>query len=347
MIRKHVIVVAVVVLLVGLALFFFPSTTKKVESPQQNVPAPAAPTQPAPAQDSPEPAPLQDAQPKAVGRTARSGEEWRREFFSSRDYFEFVSAAAAAALRGDGRAAYYVRQAISNCAAVLALYKRKADEPEFDPKQGYAEFLNRNATLPASERDELIDRYGRCERFAAENAFAGLPIKKEDAYLYTYWERLAAEQNDPLAAADTIGLERMQLSHLQNSEKRDAQDRIRNASQIALRSKDPQALFALGFGSANLFVRSNSSDSSGSKGLGLALAACEMGADCSFDHMGMKMSYRGTSMTDNSHLSFAEVMQSAVGLERYARAYQDAQEIKELLAREDWIALETQLGISK
>ncbi len=261
--------------------------------------------------------------------------DWTRAFGGSRDYSDFVATAAAAALAGDGRAAYYIRNALNRCNPVIALFKRKEKEPEFDPE---AEYINASSKLvypPVQPREDRVALFARCHRLAEGNAFANLPIMKEDGYSPDYWDRLSLTLNDPLAAADRVGVERAKLAKLPESERRDALAHINRLTQIALVSKDPQALFTLGLNS-NAFLDLVDAKNTDSKRLGLALAACELGADCVFSHLGFQMWRNSVNVSDISNLPFGDAMREMVGSDRFLRAYDDAQQFKEMWARGDW-----------
>jgi hypothetical protein len=340
--RRHLIVIAIVLAVGLVVLILFPAPIKNGEQePQRTESAPSAPT----VESATQAAQPYEA-PRVEAQTVRSPDEWRRAFFDSTDYYDFAVDAAAAALRGDGRAAYYMRKAIGRCANVIALHRRKLAEPGFDPKLGYEEILNGLPSMPAIERDERVARFDRCRRLASENAFAKLPLTVEEGTSYAYWDKLAMKLNDSLAGAEKVAIDRLQLSHLPKAEKSEAGERIRVASQAALRSRDPQTLFALGFSSADLFMPVTPQTSHQSKNLGLALAACELGADCVFSHLELQMSARGSKSVDNPNWSFADAMQSALSQDRFADAYRDSLHIKELIARGDFSGLEKFLALA-
>ena len=57
----------------------------------------------------------------------RVGDSWAARFYNTKDYFDFVSKAVKAAYDGDGRAAFFISEALTTCASIIQLAHAEAD----------------------------------------------------------------------------------------------------------------------------------------------------------------------------------------------------------------------------
>jgi hypothetical protein len=105
--------------------------------------------------------------------TSTAAATWTAKFRSSDDYLKFVIDALPAARSGDGRAAWYIGEALASCALVMKTYRGGAD-PEAQLNQELANMPK----APQWGRDLLAQKTHRCLGLAGEDPFAGLPPRE-------------------------------------------------------------------------------------------------------------------------------------------------------------------------
>jgi hypothetical protein len=254
---------------------------------------------------------------------------WAALFGASQDYYEFVSVAASSAIDGDGRAAFYVREALVECADIMVLQKRVADL-----ERTFQEDLN-GPFMPTWKRDDEMSRFHRCIHLAKEDAFAHLPVR-EGGYPYKFWEGLALDKHDPVAEADQVASEMLKLADLKSGvAKQQVLDRVQNYMRDAITSKDPEAIYLIGHAGAMQNLLGDPI-----RGFAMSLAACDLGYDCSVSNKRSYWRNCGETGSCGVNAAFADFLQQTLGADSYSRAYREAQEFKELLSRDDWAGLE-------
>jgi hypothetical protein len=248
--------------------------------------------------------------------------EWKRRLQDSTDYFHFVSEAAIAALAGDGRAALLVSEILPKCQLFKLQYAKAAD-----PWAAFEDYL---ATLPGRtpagdgfQRQE----FDRCQRFLTDDPLRHLQLGAEGS-TSPYWRRLAEQNNDPVARSQHAITQRARSA---SNDPAGFLDTVRSDLAVVIPSQDTEALYNAGV----LLVDTRVSKDP-LRGVAWMIVAMETGYDgphLNFPLCGEFGPCPGTA-------DFIATLQRDIGMERYARADAQAQEIKELMAREDWAALE-------
>ncbi|HEY4447865.1 MAG TPA: hypothetical protein VGN03_04620, partial [Steroidobacteraceae bacterium] len=179
------------------------------------------------------------AEPATRGDPAAAatvGDRWYRLMMSAPDRYTFVKGAAPAALKGDGRAAWLIGDAIADCINEITYAKRGVDSAAQLQQK-----LEENARVgnPAWLNDYLKAQHERCKTMGTGDAFAGLPAREGGYDHARYWWDLGAQSNDPGAQARGA-VEKMVTGNLDEAHAQAAVDR-------AVQSGDPMALFWVGF----------------------------------------------------------------------------------------------------
>jgi hypothetical protein len=262
----------------------------------------------------------QHAKPAARGDAAVTvavGDRWYRLMLSSPDRYTFIKEAAPAALKGDGRAAWLIGDALMDCIGDIVAVKRGEDPAEQLQQllQQYAQVGN-----PEWMAEMQRQRFERCKKLATTDPFAGLPPHEGDYMRPRYWWDRGANSDDPGAQARGA-VEKFVTGKASEAQAQAAIDK-------AVQSGDPMALFAVGFALSDLHWSSDTT-----RGNAIALAACELGYDCSADNPAMLIHTCKYSNDCGGITDFAEWLAANIGPDRYGEAYAQAQELKGYLAR--------------
>jgi hypothetical protein len=258
-------------------------------------------------------------------------QDWGKAFYSANDYFDFVISATKSAVDGDGRAAFYISEAVSKCSLIVALYGRTSD-----PEAAFNAEWNDRPHAPVWVVDKARNDFRLCSGFLKGNAFKDLP-ERAGGYDGKYWLDQAYNDGDPLAqivhAAGQLG-----KANSPNSSTGDvaliqaAQTDINNA----VASADPKALFKIGT------LISNGHGMDPIQGFAVSLAACDLGYDCAAASSNDDIF--GACVLSSScapGLSFSDIVVQSVGEVGYAEAYSRAQQFEDALRRGDMNAVQT------
>lgn len=254
-------------------------------------------------------------------------DDWEQEFYKSSDYFSFVSRAAVKGLNGDGRAAYFVSKAVAICAPVKIQYERTAD-----PAAAFQAEWSARANAPKWLLDKAQREFQTCVGMIAKDAFAALPQKPGGYWSSLYWQGEAYAAGDPLAQSVHAG---ETLSKTQFEKEAGARSASFSSAQLdidrAIGSKDVSALFQVG----QILSDGHYTDSK-TQGFVVAIAACEMGYDCSANNAALEP-YLGCVPigTCPPGLNYPDVIKSVVGNNGYADIYAQAQAFEDALSRGD------------
>ena len=245
--------------------------------------------------------------------------DWATKYYGAKDAFEFVSAAADKALKGDAAAAYYVAQAVTRC------YGRENDP--WNTVDSETAFVDKWAKMPKEQFAMEMDRkvMNACLRYVRENAFEGLPERAGGYKDRRFWGKIAYDGGYPLALADHASDEMTALPNGPIYETTNKQKRARAQIDVerVFASGQPEAIFALG----NLFD-SPSIKSSPDQGIVFRLAACELGYDCSAASPAIdSMLGCATSGTCPSNADIRDAVKQGIGAEAYAASYARAQQL--------------------
>jgi hypothetical protein len=260
-----------------------------------------------------------------------SPSDWDSEFYKSKNLFPLVKKAASAGLYNhDGRAAFLVGQAIQSCALVYKSYQRNPDvETTFD-----ADYAQMAPKAEEWARVRAREQFDRCLPMAKEDPFSDLPQRSEGYRNAAFWQQMALSNNDPVAESHQAILDLAEANY-KDSTGRDAT--LAKAQQLisdAAQSGDPRALFMTGQVLANA---RNSSDPV--RGVAISLAACDLGYDCSAKNPDNVFSVCVDSGACPADADYAYYMQQSLGPAAFGKAYQQAQTIVDLIARNDWDAV--------
>lgn len=268
-------------------------------------------------------------------RTVASASDWKAQFTSSADYLQFVKAALPAAKAGDGRAAYYIGQAMFKCGPIIAAARRGGD-PEAYVQQQLASL---HPGIEQAIKDEHEAKARRCFGLAKENAVDGLPET------LAYWQAQAAKAGDPLAQADVAAQAAAEISvdprmpeDVRAAKLKIVQDNLR----AVVESGDPTALFRAGMLMANPQLTTDAL-----RGVSVALAACDLGLDCTAANPDMLFHDCAVSGRCPPGMEWPQELQSSMGQEGYAQLYARAQQVVTAARAHDWNAVLADLTIDK
>jgi hypothetical protein len=250
-------------------------------------------------------------------------EGWSALYHSSPDRFEFIKMASDAALRGDGRAAFYVSEALLTCLLVAHTYRGSQD-----PEAQFAQEQARHKG-PQWHADQLERNFRRCIRLASEDPLAHLPERTE-GYPRQYWYDLALELGDPMAKFNRAAMSLSRLSDSRSKEQKALMTvQIKADLRDIVSSQDPHALHVLGFTLMDGRYSSNPF-----RGMAIALTACDLGFDCTPNNPNSLNAVCKESLECSPHESFTEDMQRQLG-RKFGEVYAMSEEFKEALARND------------
>ena len=249
--------------------------------------------------------------------------EWTVRYRNSQDYFQFAADAAQAALAGNGRAAMLITEVLETCNYYVDAYRSEVD-PEAAFVTGLADMIGVEQWF----RDGRLDEFRRCRRFFEGAPFLDLP-PRTGGYSVQYWRELANSTDDPLLkvlqAAREPGLYSADADEAAAA-KQAAQADLR----AAITSKDPDALY-----SAGMLLADGRLSADPLRGVAWVMVACDSGYDCSVRHPHNVYSLCAQVGTCPSDKDWHEIQQ-ALDPDSYARAHAMAQELKKMMARNDW-----------
>jgi len=284
--------------------------------------------------------------PGLAGQTTRQNSSsvspagWTARFRASDDYLKFVRDALPAAVSGDGRAAWYIKEALSSCALVMRMYRGSAD-----PQAKLQQQLESIPNAPQWARDDLAKKTHRCLGLAQQDdPFVSLP-ERRGGHPSAYWNEQALANGDPLAqertAVDALAAISVTQS-MSETEKTKQLDVAETNLRAAVQSGDPDALYYAGTLLADARYSSNPSN-----GIAVALAACDLGHDCSAGNPDNAFSNCKLSGACPADADYTYFMQQSLGPDKYAQIYSHAQEIEQSIRANDWDVVLTYLKIDK
>lgn len=247
-----------------------------------------------------------------------TADHWYDRLKSAPDRYAFVLQAAKVAHDGDGRAALYVGNAVMDCLVYITLAARGVDigadhqrELEQIPQNGNPDWI---AELKSRQ-------YERCKRLATADAFVGLPPRKGGYADPRYWWNLAKDLKDPGAMGrDTI--EKLANASFGVGPPISAEDGQAAIDQAVL-SGDPMAMFSIGFGLSDGHL-SNNTD----RGMAIALAACDLGYDCSWDNPAMQAEACKYNDSCSGATDYPSRLRTTLSPERFAKVYAESRELE-------------------
>jgi len=260
--------------------------------------------------------------------------DWHSEFLKAQDYFTFVGTAALAAQNGDPRASYYVGRALTECALVKNKYQ---DSP--DPEGALRDEIAGLPKMPQWVQDQRFKQLHLCIRLAKEDPFDKLPKREGGYWDSKYWYNQALAGHDPLAQIDAAATTLSSLSA--NASNYDDINSAESNIRSALASRDPAALFRVG-----LFLTNPTYSADPLRGAAMALAACDLGYDCSSNNPENFFSICRESAQCPADADLGYYLKQSLGDQRFAQAYARAQQLIDSLAQSDASLLEPFIQIN-
>lgn len=275
----------------------------------------------------------------AQGQPSVTPAQWTAKFHSSQDYRDFVVDALPRAMSGDGRAAWYIGQAVVSCVLVTREYHRGVD-----PQAQIRQQLDNMVKAPQWIRDLGAERTNRCASLAKNDPFGGLP-QREGGYSSAYWYELALADKDPLAeehaAAEAVAT--ITVTKDLSEDAKALQLRIVNTNvRESVESADPDALFYAG-----TLLSDPRYSNDPLNGIAVAPAACDLGHDCSADNPENPFYNCKLSGECPSSADYAYFLQKSLGPDRYSQIYAHAQEIEQSVRSGEWDAVLKNLIVDK
>jgi hypothetical protein len=272
-------------------------------------------------------------------RMDTSPSNWTAKFQAADDYLKFVKDAVPAAQSGDGRASWYIGEALRSCALVMRTY-RGSEDPETQLNQELASMPK----APQWARDLLAKKTHRCLGLARQDPFEGLP-NREGGYPSSYWYSQALADGEPLAqeqaAADAIATVSVTRG-MSEPEKASTLQAAQANLQAAVESGDPTALYRVGILLSDPRFSTNPLN-----GTAVALAACNLDQDCSANNPDNPFFNCKLSGACPADADFAYYLQQNLGPATYAQVDAHAQQIKQAIQAGDWSTVLGNLTIDK
>jgi hypothetical protein len=211
----------------------------------------------------------QQSQTPASRASAAPQRDWHEAFQNSDDYLMTVRSAIEAAEQGDGAAAKQLAEFMFRCATVhrsiragetKAVYMMNLP---FGANPGYSAHMNRvyDQCAPVATAPEYSDWDSR----------PGGRVK--------YWRDLALKNGNPSLKAEWIMAANYSSPNLTAQQRDELRTQARAYARDVIHSRDPEAWYKLGMATG---MSSFSKDLS--FGYALALAACDLGYDCTGDN---------------------------------------------------------------
>lgn len=268
------------------------------------------------APDVPGPTPRQQASAVRPADAAEWDERYRTE-----DLFSFAQAAAAAAIKGDGRAGWLLSLVLVECKVVLGRADRR------DPAL-------RGSLAEARLDDSKLER---CKGFRAADPLDGLP---DEAKRVSYWRELAIAAGDGRAIAYRALVERAAAVNpdMDSAAKADYRALILDDVRVVVATKDPEAIATL----ANVFLQPNVSRDP-QRGFAWLIAACELGYDCSMTNPALRSACAQSGTCDGTTLM--DGFRRSASAAEFAKTYAAAQDIAYNVRQGNWDALQPYLAM--
>ena len=264
------------------------------------------------------------ALPTRVFQSGRS-EAWGSQFIRATDYLQFIKNAEGAARRGDGRAAYYISKALLVCSPYVVQYRSAAD-----PQAAFQASQMSHPNQPQWAQQVMAQNFSRCEGLIQHDPFASLP-PHSGGYTLQYWFNQAVADGDRVAEMDQASSVLGELYDSPSSATTETvKSQLQSAVTGAVESGDAHAMFLAGMMLSNAKYSPQPLE-----GVAIALAACDLGYDCSASNPENPFSMCARSGACPADGDFAYYMQQSLGAEQYAQAYSEAQSLEDMLSRND------------
>jgi len=248
--------------------------------------------------------------------------QWSQKLAQSDDLGLFVRDASIAAEKGDPDAAWLVAETIRKCGLVVSSIRKGGDE------QAYLALVTSKFTTP-QQTAEFSTTFRRCQALATDPAFADWDQQAGGKMLAKYWETLARNLNSPMAQADAVIQQASSLTFRTSPEETaKTAEQLRNSARQVIKSRDPEALFTLGMRLANADMSKDPT-----YGFALALAACDLGYDCSGHNGRNPWAACDSTATCTPDRTFRDLAEEMLSAEQYAATHALAEEYKDALGR--------------
>jgi hypothetical protein len=251
--------------------------------------------------------------------------DWDSKFANTKSYFAFVKQASLAALKGDGSAARDISTALTLCLP----YRMYGSSP--NPEEAFKVHLDAQAYAPQWLRDKTQKEFKMCKGFlTGEDVFANLPERTGGYNSIRYWTDLAVADRDPIALSSQAAVTVNASVRVTSPEaKAESLQSVQVMVDQVIESSNPEAIFRIG-----LVLSDGRVSIDPVRGFAISLAACDMGYNCSSSNAELfgACAIQGDCA---ENLTYADMVRRAAGEDGYARAYAQAQEFEQALARGD------------
>lgn len=264
-----------------------------------------------------------------------TNDDWGSLFFSTSDYGAFVERAIPRAVAGDGRAAYYISEALAYCGLYIHLARTSKD-----PWATLQERVANTPYAPSWVLEKQTQQLNQCISLSRDTVFAALP-PVEGGYTYKYWRNLALSNRDPVAIAVETNRISLDIKDLRSVDERSsALEQVKSQLREVILSKDKEALFAVGM----TFTNGTLGVDVLLKGFALRLAACDLGYECSTKNFLLLGACRSFGTCSESHTYPDDVLYT-LGNSRFTTVYNQSKTIQQMLEHNDMEELYKYLGL--
>jgi len=247
-----------------------------------------------------------------------------------KDAFAFVARSASKALGGDGKAAYQIAAALGKCLPIKAVY---GSEP--DPQAAFSkEWANR--VVPEWVVNRARAALADCTGFLNGDAFSGLPDRPGGYQSIKFWNDLAYQEKNPVAmVAHAAATAQTVLINARGNEDQSGIDSMQTDINAAALSGDPEALYRIGQLLADGRIGVDALE-----GPAVMIAACNLGYDCSSSNERVFGACVAAGTCQQGE-TYEDVIGNGIGANRYAQAYEKAQELQTAIEQQSTSTIQT------
>lgn len=277
------------------------------------------------APDPPDPAVL--AALPVSPNAKRTRAQWYEDTHRSTDIAKAVRDAAAAAEAGDDGAARAMTYIMLRCALPLRSIRSGGT------REAYIAGYGKSNSAYAAHLQRIYDQ---CAPLATAAGFEGWENVPGGKWGVKYWRDLSLELGNPATEAEVLAEDLMQAAASGTPEQRTkAQQKAHTFLKDILQKADGESWYVLGMRLGNSDLSSDIST-----GFALALAACEIGYDCSGDNERNDWYACRWLAGCTETIDLNEHIRAMTGPELYAKSYARSQQLVEMIQRGAWNEVE-------
>ncbi len=323
--KRRFLSVCVVVAAALIAAVFIAQGTRRATTSEPLVSdggdaPPATPVSTDKSRDPPNPAVI--AALPVSPNAKRTRAQWYEDTHHSTDIAQTVRDAAAAAEAGDDGAARAMTDIMLRCALPLRSIRSGATREAFIANYGKS-----NSAYAA----HLQRVYDECAPLATAAGFENWETVAGGKWGVQYWRQLSLELGNPATEAEVLAEDLMQVTSGTPEQREKAQTQAQAFVKDILQKADGESWYRLGMRLGN-----NDLSSDISTGFALALAACEIGYDCSGDNERNDWYACRWQPGCTETMDLNERIKSMTSPELYAKSYGKSQQLVEMIKRGAW-----------